>query len=65
MDSVTRVLENMEKEVIQELDMISCLCAENNEITHAVDNILLSVSSGVSQVKVMIDNKRRFSDQNI
>ena len=65
MESVTRVLDNMEKEVIQELHMISSLSSENNEITLAVDNILLSVSSGISQVKVMIDNKRRFSDQNI
>ena len=65
MESVTRVLESMEKEITQELHLISSLSLENNEITHAVDNILLSVSSGISQVKIMIDNKRRFSDQNI
>ena len=65
MESVTRVLESMEKEITQELHLISSLSSENNEITHAVDNILLSVSSGISQVKIMIDNKRRFSDQNI
>ena len=59
------MLESMEKEITQELHLISSLSLENNEITHAVDNILLSVSSGISQVKIMIDNKRRFSDQNI
>ena len=65
MDSVTRVLENMEREVTHETHMISGMCAGNNEITHAVDNILLAVSAGVTQVKAMIDNKRRFCDQNI
>ena len=65
MESVTRVLENLEKEVIQELHIISGLSTENNEITKAVDNILLSVSSGITQVKVMVGNKRRFCDQNI
>ena len=65
MDTVTRVLENIEKEVTQELHIISGQCVENSEVMQAVDNILLSVSSGITQVKVMIDNKRRFSDQNI
>lgn len=62
METITHSIEKIEKEVQNELSVISEKTRNDEVISQAIDNISVSVSAGLSEIRVLLQNKRRCRD---
>ena len=59
METIIQSIDKIESEVQNELSIISEKISNDEVITQAVDNIAVSVSAGLAEIRVLLQNKRR------
>ena len=59
MENILQSIDKIELEVQNELNIISGKVSNDEVITQAVDNIAVSVSAGLAEIRVLLQNKRR------
>ena len=59
METIIQSIEKIETEVQNELSIISEKISNDEVITQAVDNIAVSVSARLAEIRVVLQNKRR------
>ena len=59
MENILQSIDKIEQEVQNELNIISGKVSNDEVIIQAVDNIAVSVSAGLAEIRVLLQNKRR------